>query len=307
MKKQFVQAISVAVGAGMASIASGCMLPVATGTPQAATTVGRGRFGLALAQEGPVLNAVASDTSTIKSAGAFAATGTATVSLGVGDNTDIEISGDVAMYFGIFPLPTGGSAGIRQHLISSQGVDVAIAARVGGAAASAESEDGNGNTTTNDVSAMYVSLSAVAQGHLGVFRPLISANIMPMQITRGDTYDGLSTSATIGLMFQLGSIQLGPYATGTVFRSDVFSSDFFPSGGLMLSYRPDRYAPTAAAPTLYVPTPAPPPQPYAAPPAQPYAPPPAQPYAPPPVYMPPPTDPAAPPPVSMPAPTPAQP
>jgi hypothetical protein len=280
---------SLAVAALLVGVGGGCILPIATGTPQAATTVGKGKFGFAIAEEGPVLNAVAADNGNINTAVAPAGTGTATLSLGLGDDTDIELSADVALYFFILPLPTGGSAGIRQHLFRGDNYDVAVAARIGGASAEAESTDSQGKTTTDSASAKYASLSAVVQGHYGKVRPLVSANLMPMQITYNGTYNGLSASATLGLMFQLGPMQVGPYVTGTMFQSDVFTSNFFPSGGLMMAYHPDRYNQPAA------------------PPAQQYAPPPVYAPAPPPVYVPPPTDPAVPPPVNMPAPAPAQP
>jgi hypothetical protein len=106
------------------------------------------------------------------------------------------------------------------------------------------------------------------------------------------TFSGIASSVTLGLMLVSHYAQVGPYITVTNFESQNFSGGTFFSGGLMLAFRPDR--------NRHVDLPPPPPT-YAPPP---YAPPP---YAPPPYAPPPPMypQPQQPTPQPQPAPAPA--
>src|SRR6185295_18585169 len=108
-----------------------CILPVSTGAPQPATTVGQGHIGVALNGEAPVLDLIAKDTGSGSGSNGYtstygespAAAGSLTFAYGIGPDTDLEIAGEGAFYYYILPLPTGISAGIRQHLIGSDTVD----------------------------------------------------------------------------------------------------------------------------------------------------------------------------------------
>src|SRR5262245_30097764 len=89
-------------GVGLA----GCILPVSTGAPMPATTVGRGNIGGSMQAEAPVLDLLADEDNTSASTGDPIRYGAApaaalgfTVSYGLGDNTDVELTGEGALYF----------------------------------------------------------------------------------------------------------------------------------------------------------------------------------------------------------------
>jgi hypothetical protein len=83
------------LGLLLLSYATGCILPVSTGAPLPATTVGQGRFGFAISGEAPTLDLIADNgdnnqtgsPSAISYGAAPAAAMTMTVSYGVGDDT----------------------------------------------------------------------------------------------------------------------------------------------------------------------------------------------------------------------------
>src|SRR3954468_18104410 len=101
-----------------------CFLPVATGAPEPATTVGKGNVGVALTGEAPTLDLVADnkdssapDTDYTSSYGeAPAAALRATIAYGLGENTDVELAIEGQLWFFFLPLPTGASLGLRHHL-----------------------------------------------------------------------------------------------------------------------------------------------------------------------------------------------
>ncbi len=272
---------------------AGCILPVSTGAPQPATTVGQGHIGLALSAEAPVLDLIAdnkgsgsgsnNDDFTDSYAESPAAASTLTLAYGFTDDTDLEVALEGALYAYIFPVPTGASIGLRHHLLASDNVDIAIAGRIGGVSSGSTNADASGNATSDQASAIYGALQGVIQMRNGLFRPLLALNLMPFQIARGiegnpiQHFDGFATSGTIGLMLVGKSVQFGPYVTITNFESEHFSGATFVSGGLMVAFRPDRnppaqvmpvvpnYAPAGtyypAAPAPYYPPPPPPAQP----------------------------------------------
>ncbi|MEO8553151.1 MAG: hypothetical protein ABI678_24430 [Kofleriaceae bacterium] len=270
-----------------------CFLPVATGAPEPATTVGRGNVGVAFTGEAPTLDLVASnngsgsqDTDYISSYGeAPAAALRATVAYGLGENTDVELAIEGQLWFYFLPLPTGASIGLRQHLDGGDMFDIALAGRFGGVTTGSTTVNGMDVATDDEASAVYGSLQGVVQVKRGFVRPLVSLNVMPFKITRGlesapiQRFYGAATSATFGLMLVGDRVQFGPYATLTNFESQQFKGGFFPSFGLMLSFRPDRnrpkppdpYLPGMSTPTYapYQPAPAP----MAPPPPAPYPPP----------------------------------
>lgn len=238
---------------GIATLAGvglgGCFLPVASGTPQAATTAGRGNASFNAAAEMPTIDLLADDQDDF----APVAAGVITAGYGITEHTDIEASAEAALYFFLVPLPTGGSIGLRHHLVHADTYDVGIAARVGGVTV----DDGDAGSA----SAVYGAASVVGQGAFGTFRPLVSGQLMPTMIDQqlGTSSDGSSTglvaSATVGLMFQVGQFQIGPYLTGTAFSSDAVERNGLVSGGLSFAYRPDRHAAAVVVPAA---APAPP-------------------------------------------------
>lgn len=246
----------------MATLGVGCFLPVATGTPQAATTAGRGKMSLNVAGELPTVDLIASDADGDSQDVAPVAAGVITAGYGLTDHTDLEVGAEAAMYFFLMPLPTGGSVGLRHHLLATDGLDVGIAARVGGVAVGTSSEE---NPDGDDASAVYGAINVTTQGAYGMFRPLVSAQLMPTTIRRdlGDDrdgrYQGLVSSATVGLMLQLGSWQVGPYLTGTWFRSDAVDRATLLSGGVSFGLHPDRRAKPPVAPPAVAPLPVAPP------------------------------------------------
>jgi hypothetical protein len=273
--------------------AAGCILPVSTGAPMPATTVGKGRIGGAISGEAPTLDLIADNDennttgspSAISYGAAPAAAMTFTLSYGLTDTTDLEVSGEGALYYFFLPLPTGGAIGLRQHIDAGDNMDLAIAARIGQVSSSAEVTVNGGASEESSATATYGAFSAVLQTKRGVIRPLLAVNFMPARIKRDPSdadpfqFRGLASSITGGVMFVGKHALFGPYLTATNFYSDEFNnSGWFVSGGLMFAIRPDRNRET------------PPLQPPYAPPAYP-----------PPAY-PPPVDPMAPPPAPAPAP-----
>ena len=236
-------------------LASGCILPVSTGAPLPATTVGRGRIGGAVTGEAPTLDLIA-DNDNNESGGtpnavsygaAPAAAMTFTLSYGLGEDTDIEVAGEGALYYFFLPIPTGGSIGLRQHFDAGDAFDLGIAARVGHVSGSGSVTFSDGTTEDSSASATYGAFQAVVQTKRGFVRPLLSLNLMPARIKRDPSdegpfeFKGLASSVTAGLMLVGDHALMGPYITATNFYSDRFdNSGWFVSGGLVFALRPDR-------------------------------------------------------------------
>ena len=277
----------------------GCFLPVATGAPEPATTVGHGHAGVALSGEAPTLDLIAKKNGSTPSdytdtyGQSPAAAMRFTLSYGITDDTDVEVAAEGELWLFFFPLPTGGSIGLRHHVDTGDNFDVAFAGRVGGVSAGLDYTDTNGSTTKNEASAEYAAIQGVIQLKHGPIRPLASLNLMPFHVKRTPGNDpvqkftGIASSITFGVMLTSRIAEFGPYVTVTNFESEQFSGGFFASGGLMLAFRPDRnrhveppaYAPPpyAAPPPMYPQQPQPypqQPQPYPQQP-QPYPPQPA--------------------------------
>jgi hypothetical protein len=261
-----------------------CFLPVATGAPEPATTVGRGHLGVSANGEAPSLDLIAhngsgnTDDYTSTYGESPAAALRFTLAYGLGENTDIEVAAEGQLWYFILPVPTGASIGLRQHVTASDLFDVAIAARFGGVSTGSTQVNGQDVATSDEASAYYGSFSGVVQVRHGFLRPLASLDIMPFKVTRGienepiQRFYGAASSLTFGLMLVGDHVQFGPYATLTNFESQQFKGGFFPSGGLMLAFRPDRdrtppdspYLP-GNAPPAYTPYTPPPPAPFAPP------------------------------------------
>jgi hypothetical protein len=296
-------------------LAAGCILPVSTGAPLPATTVGKGSVGFALSAEAPTLDLIADEdnqqngnASAVAYGAAPAAASTLTFSYGLTDDTDLEVAGEGAFYYFILPAPTGGSIGLRQHFNAGESFDFGVAARLGHVGSTAESTDSNGNKTSSGARANYAAIQAILQTKTGGLRPLVAVNFMPAHIKRDPSdepefsFNGMASSVTLALQFTGRNAVFSPYLTGTNFYSDRFNnSGWFVSGGIMFAIRKDRNRPkvididpsTPAQPQY-------PPQGYPPPPAQGYPPPPAQGYPPP---QQPPTPQGPPPPPPPPQPT----
>jgi len=191
-----------------------------------------------------------------------------TVAYGIGEDTDVEVAGEGALYYFILPLPTGGSIGIRQHLLTTDLFDLGIAGRVGGVSSGGTSSSSNGTSTESSASAVYGGVQGILQVKHGPIRPMVALNAMPFRIRRHPSdeaeyrFRGIASSVTVGLMFTSDHVQIGPYFTLTNFTSERFSGGWFTSGGLMLAVRPDRNRrrePVIPAPPSYPPPSYPPP------------------------------------------------
>jgi hypothetical protein len=241
-----------------ASLAAGCILPVSTGAPLPATTVGKGSVGFALSAEAPTLDLIADKDNQsgttedpISYGAAPAAASTLTFSYGLTDDTDLEVAGEGAFYYFILPAPTGGSIGLRQHFAISDAFDFGVAARLGHVGSSSEVTDSMGNKTRSGASANYGALQAIIQTKSGMVRPLAAINFMPAHIKRAPSdepefaFNGLASSITLAIEFTGSNGVIAPYLTGTNFYSDRFNnSGWFISGGLMFAIRKDRNRPT---------------------------------------------------------------
>jgi hypothetical protein len=267
----------------------GCILPVSTGAPLPATTVGQGNVGFALSGEAPTLDLIsdqdnkqAGSDNAVAYGAAPAAAATLTFSYGITDETDVEVSGEGALYFFIVPIPTGGSIGIRQHIDLGDSFDFGLAARFGHVGNTGKVTNSNGDEVSSGARANYGALQAIIQSKTGVMRPMLAVNFMPASIHRspsdGDPFNfkGMASSVTLGLQFVGSKAMIEPYLTATNFYSDKFNnSGFFVSGGILFAARPDRNRPkidlnTMPPPGSYDPsTPAPapygPPAPQTAP------------------------------------------
>ncbi|HEY6037996.1 MAG TPA: hypothetical protein VIV58_27135, partial [Kofleriaceae bacterium] len=219
-----------------------CYLPVATGAPESATTVGRGHLGVSISGEAPTLDLIANnsgsgsaDTDYTSSYGeAPAAAMRFTLAYGLGENTDVEVAAEGQLWFFFLPLPTGASIGLRQHLEGGDLFDIALAARFGGVSSGSTQVNGMDVATSDDASAIYGAFSGVVQVKNGFFRPLVSLQLMPFKVTRAvegspiQRFYGAATSATFALMLVGDNVQFGPYATLTNFESQQFKGGFFP-------------------------------------------------------------------------------
>src|ERR1041385_2879187 len=217
--------------------AAACILPVSTGAPMPATTVGKGNVGFAISGEAPTLDLIADQDN--KSSGnaeaiaygaAPAATTTLTFSYGLSEHTDLEVAGEGALYYFIVPIPTGGSIGLRQHFPAGESFDFAIAAKVGHVGATVETTDSSGNKSSSGANANYGAAQAIVQTKNGFVRPLLALNLMPSHIKRHTTddmdfsFNGFASSITLGLNLVGRHAVFGPYITATNFYSDKFDN-----------------------------------------------------------------------------------
>lgn len=247
---------------------AGCILPISTGAPLPATTVGKGHVGFAVSGEAPTLDLIADNdnssgsSSAISYGAAPAASLNLTLSYGLGENTDIELGGEGALYYFILPLPTGGSIGLRQHFDAGETFDLGIAARVGTVGGTSKVTDSSGNTVDSGAGATYAAIQGVLQTKRGPIRPLLALNLIPARITRDPSdepafdFKGFASSVTLGAMIVGQHAVVGPYVVATNFYSDRFdNSGWFVSFGIMFALRNDRNRPAPPPPPLYAPPP----------------------------------------------------
>ena len=302
----------------LAGVLASCSLPFGTGAPMSATTVGHGQIGLTGYAEAPTLDLTASgkDSSHNNYTDTYARSAVAAVSValsyGLTDNTDLEVAAEGAMYL-IFPLPDGGSIGLRHHMVLGDNLDFALAGQVGGMFGGGGSVSFAGSSSSKpNSSAIYGAVQAVVERRHGDVQPLAALNLMPFRIDRHapggpeQRFAGLASSLTFGVAFGH-RVQLEPYVVVTGFTSAQYGGGAFVSGGLMVALREPRHRappppayglppsayPPAAPPPTSAPAPIPPPAP---------APPPPAPAPPPPAPAPPAPAPAPPAPAPAPAP-----
>lgn len=248
----------------LAVLLTGCILPVSTGAPLPATTVGKGNTGFAVSGEAPTLDLIADKdnqssgtTDPIAYGAAPAAATTLTFSYGLADDTDVEVAGEGALAYFILPMPTGGSIGLRQHISAGDMLDFGIAARLGHVGTSAEVTDKNGQKTESGARANYGALQAILQTKTGLVRPMLALNWMPSHIKRAPandqefSFNGMASSITLGIQLVGKNGVFEPYVTATNFYSDKFhNSGWFVSGGMMFALRPDRNRPKIVIPDV---------------------------------------------------------
>ncbi|MEZ4364836.1 MAG: hypothetical protein R2939_00950 [Kofleriaceae bacterium] len=225
---------------------AGCFLPIATGTPQPATTVGEGRFGGAMAAEMPAVNLIADDPDEISPAAA----GTFTLAYGLTDHTDVELSLEGALYLFLLPLPTGASLGLRHNLVDGDGLALGLAARAGAVGVS----DGDPEDP-DKASSVYGAASLAMELGNGRVRPLLALQGMGARITQelGDaddgTFGGFIGSATLALPFRVGrGAVLGPYVAASWLSTDRLVDQTLVSFGVTVAIRPERPRAVIAAP-----------------------------------------------------------
>lgn len=222
---------------------TGC-LAIRPGAPLPATTVGKGKIGLAFIGEGPPIqpnpddqNASANST-TYRLGQSGGVVTSVSLAIGITDDTDIELSGEGAAF-----IPFGGSLGVRHHVGASELFDFAIATEVGGLRGALPFE-----TNVNADSAVYESVAGVAQLRRGPVRPLLALEVMTFEAADSRPDDGvghvngLMSSLTFGVDLPYGIAHLEPYASlsGAATDSNHVVGGVFVTGGLMLSFRPIR-------------------------------------------------------------------
>jgi len=233
----------------LAALGSGCFLPIATGSPQKAETMGAGRYGTSFSAELPNLNLTAADEDSNPDTSELVIAPAASMSFGLqyglADHVDLELTIDGAMYLFLLPLPLGVSGGVRAQAYDSPGLDVAVAGRLGYLGLSA----GDGESNSDAASAYYGVASGVVQIGSGAARPGLAVTLVssavPSACFGGTTdCDGLSTSATMARHLGRGRVSIAPFVSLTHFASaDLAGASFF-SGGIAI-FVGERGAPPA--------------------------------------------------------------
>ena len=287
MPRRLVRVVSaIAVLAGL-SLLAGCFLPIATGAPQPARTVGKGKWAFNFSSELPTLNLIADDRDTSGSEPgqesqpddlvAPANSMNLGASVGLTNHIDLELNVEGAMLFFIVPFPLGVSGGVRAHVIHNDYIDLGVAARVGylGLTVSDVGADSTDDSDEDHADATYGALSAVLQlNPNGIARPGIAIQEMPASIDldlageEPSTFRGVASSVTILCEFATARLSITPFITFTTFDSDKLDPARFVSGGISFSRRENQraqsvmyVAPPAPGPNVPAAQPQPPPPP----------------------------------------------
>jgi hypothetical protein len=225
-----------------------CALPLATGNAVPAATVGTDRVALAFYEEAPAFDLVVDQGSDPRALGdavdiAPLGAGVVQLSFGLRDNTDVEGGLHLAMHYFGLPVPAGGMIGARQQLVRSAGLDASVYARIGGMRASNGETDMDGNPHENTSSLTYAAFGAAVQPRFGRLRPVATLQALGGRASQDPTdqvpqdWNGLASSITIGLLYEIGAVQVGPAGTFTYWVTDLGNLPTV-SGGFAISYRP---------------------------------------------------------------------
>ena len=224
---------------GLVALSSACVLPLGTATPQPATTAGKGRYTLGGRAELPTIDLLETE----EGDGEYQLTPIPITSFEFGygllDGLDLEVSLDMALYFGV-PLPLGGALGLRAQAFRNETVAIAMAARLGYTGVSNGSSDED-DINGRSVSAVYGlgSVSTMLNPD-GWIRPGIAFNYYGTSITddpenaAANTYFANLGSSTVYLDISRGPGHFGPFINFILINTDTYGSDVLVTGGLFL-------------------------------------------------------------------------
>ena len=232
---------------GSLSLALGaCFLPLSTGAPQSASTVGKNQVGLTAYAEAPTVDLQATTDEPSSDDYDFSPLPTVTMegAYGLTDNLDIELALDGVLYV-IVPLPLGGSIGLRQQIVDTPKLAVALSARLGYVQLGVES---NVDALRNNYSAIYGKATAAAQYNpRGRVRPGAALTLAPARIEIDGSeqaameFDARSATLSTTLSIAFGDVELGPFVNVVYFDSGrLHGSTVFYSGGFMVALRPQK-------------------------------------------------------------------
>jgi hypothetical protein len=228
---------------------AGCNLPLATGSALPAATVGADRVAVGIYEEAPAFDLVVDrgdDPQALDSsydADAPLGAGVAQLSFGIREGTDVEGGLHLAMHYFALPVPAGGMLGVRQQVIRRERLDVSVHGRLGGVRASRGETEADGDPHENTASATYAAIGVAMQPRVGRFRPLAALQALGGRVSQDPTdrvpqdWNGLASSLTVGLMFEIGAIYIGPSGTVTYWVTDLGRLPTV-SGGFAVAYRP---------------------------------------------------------------------
>src|SRR5262245_16829627 len=118
----------------LATMTSGCFLPLGTGAPQSARTVGHGELGLSIHGEAPTIQLEPETATTATSQPVAVASGASMdlgLAYGITDNLDLELDVIGAMYSYFLPMPLGVAGGMRARVVETESAEMAVATRIG--------------------------------------------------------------------------------------------------------------------------------------------------------------------------------
>ena len=230
----------------MVVLCGGCSLPLSTGAPMSATTVGAHHLGLAVSAEAPVVDSTARIEPGFRRFQRSIYDAPRGDHDGHGELRAWRRHGSRGGVEAFTVLPIGLSLGVRRHLGATDDLDFAVAGRVAGLAIHG-STFANDTATSNSATAVYGSVQAIVQRRYGRVRPLLAAELLAYRATRNivdggpnERLEGLAPSVTLAVILVGRWVQGGPYATVTRIESDTYPGVWSVSGGLMFALRPDR-------------------------------------------------------------------